>query len=97
MKLHGRQVLINRPVLEASKGGLMIGEETTKALEAEQIKKATEQWTHLEVHSVSEGVERCKAGDRVFIKAYLLQSPELVPLDGEFKMMVNEHDIDITW
>jgi hypothetical protein len=97
MVVHGKKVIINRPKLEESKAGLMIGEETTKALEEEKMKKAAEEWTHLEVYSVSEGVTRCKAGDKVFLSNYILKNPELVPVDGDFKMMVNEHDIDITW
>jgi len=83
--------------MEESKSSLMIGEETKKAMEAEEIKKATEKWSKLEVYATAEEVQKCKPGDRVYLSSYLLQNPELVPIGEDFKIMVNESDIDIVW
>ena len=91
MKLLGKRILINIP--EIKKASI----ELSPALEAEREKEAIKLWTQLEVHSVGDEVEKVKAGDKVYVQTFALESAEKIEIDGVIKLLVKEFDIAIVY
>ena len=91
MKLLGKRILINIP--EIKKASI----ELSPAQEAEREKEAIKLWTQLEVHSVGDEVEKVKAGDKVYVQTFALESAEKIEIDGVIKLLVKEFDIAIVY
>lgn len=91
MKLLGKRILINIPVIEKP----VI--ELSPAQEAEREKEAIKKWTELEIHSVGDEVEKVKAGDKVYVQTFALEGAEKIDLDGAIKLLVKEFDIAIVY
>lgn len=91
MKLLGKRILINIPVIEKP----VI--ELSPAQEAEREREAIKKWTELEVHSVGDEVEKVKAGDKVYVQTFALEGAEKIDLDGSIKLLVKEFDIAIVY
>jgi hypothetical protein len=91
MKLLGKRILINVPVIEKA----VI--ELSPAQEAEREKEAIKKWTELEVHSVGDEVEKVKAGDKVYVQTFALEGAEKIMIGEEMKLLVKEFDIAIVY
>jgi SepF-like predicted cell division protein (DUF552 family) len=91
MKLLGKRILINVPVIEKA----VI--ELSPAQEAEREKEAIKKWTELEVHSVGDEVEKVKAGDIVYVQTFALEGAEKIMIGEEMKLLVKEFDIAIVY
>jgi hypothetical protein len=91
MKLLGKRILINIPVIEKP----II--ELSPAQEAEREKEAIQKWTELEIHAVGDEVEKVKAGDKVYVQAFGLESAEKIMIGSELKLLVKEFDIAIVY
>jgi hypothetical protein len=91
MKLLGKRILINVPVIEKA----VI--ELSPAQEAEREKEAIKKWTELEVHSVGDEVEKVKAGDKVYVQTFALEGAEKIIIGEEMKLLVKEFDIAIVY
>jgi hypothetical protein len=91
MKLLGKRILINIPVIEKP----VI--ELSPAQEAEREKEAIKKWTQLEIHAVGDEVEKVKAGDKVYVQTFALEGAEKIDLDGKIKLLVKEFDIAIVY
>jgi len=91
MKLLGKRILINVPVIEKT------AIELSPAQEAEREKEAIKKWTQLEVHSVGDEVEKVKAGDKVYVNTYALEGAEKIEIDDKIKLLVKEFDIAIVY
>jgi len=91
MKLLGKRILINVPVIEKA------AIELSPAQEAEREKEAIKKWTQLEVHSVGDEVEKVKAGDKVYVNTYALEGAEKIEIDDKIKLLVKEFDIAIVY
>ena len=91
MKLLGKRILINIPVIEKA----VI--ELSPMQEAEREREAVKKWTELEIHAVGDEVEKVKAGDKVYVQTYALEGAEKIDLDGSIKLLVKEFDIAIVY
>jgi hypothetical protein len=91
MKLLGKRILINIPIIEKP----II--ELSPAQEAEREREAIKKWTELEIHAVGDEVEKVKAGDKVYVQTFALEGAEKIDLDGSIKLLVKEFDIAIVY
>jgi len=91
MKLLGKRILINIPVIEKA----VI--ELSPMQEAEREREAVKKWTELEIHAVGDEVEKVKAGDKVYVQTFALEGAEKIDLDGSIKLLVKEFDIAIVY
>ena len=91
MKLLGKRILINIPVIEKA----VI--ELSPMQEAEREREAIKKWTELEIHAVGDEVEKVKAGDKVYVQTFALEGAEKIDLDGSIKLLVKEFDIAIVY
>jgi len=87
MELFGKRILINIPVIEKA----II--ELSPAQEAEREKEAIKKWTELEVFAIGDEVEKVKAGDKVYVQSFGLESAEKIMIGEEMKLLVKEFDI----
>ena len=90
MKLHGKRILVTKP--EVKESAFELSEKDKALLEAEMRSK----WTALDIFAVGDEVERFKVGDKVYLQMNALNTSEVVDIDGALKLIVREHDIDIT-
>ena len=91
MRLLGKRILINIPVIEKA----VI--ELSPMQEAEREREAVKKWTELEIHAVGDEVEKVKAGDKVYVQTFALEGAEKIDLDGSIKLLVKEFDIAIVY
>jgi hypothetical protein len=91
MKLLGKRILINIPVIEKA----II--ELSPAQEAEREKDAIKKWTELEVHAIGDEVEKVKAGDIVYVQTFALEGAEKIMIGDQMKLLVKEFDIAIVY
>ena len=91
MKLLGKRILINIPVIDKP----II--ELSPAQEAEREKEAIKKWTKLEVFAVGDEVEKVTAGDQIYVQAFGLESAEKIMIGEEMKLLVKEFDIAIVY
>lgn len=91
MKLKGKRVLLNRPVIE--KSPIEMTPEVQESIDRENMKK----WTHLEVFAVGDAVEGISKGDVVYIPKGGIERSDIVDVKGEVKLMVSDFDIAIVW
>lgn len=91
MKLLGKRILINVPVIEKA----VI--ELSPAQEAEREKEAIKKWTELEVHAVGDEVEKVKVGNKVYVQTFALEGAEKIMIGEEMKLLVKEFDIAIVY
>jgi len=91
MKLLGKRILINIPVIEKA----II--ELSPAQEAEREKEAIKKWTELEVHAIGDEVEKVKAGDIVYVQTFALEGAEKIMIGDQMKLLVKEFDIAIVY
>ena len=91
MKLLGKRILINVPVIEKP----VI--ELNPAQEAEREKEAIKKWTELEVFAVGDEVEKIEVGDKVYVQTFALESAEKIMIGEEMKLLVKEFDIALKY
>jgi hypothetical protein len=91
MKLLGKRILINIPVIEKP----VI--ELSPAQEAEREREAIKKWTKLEVFAVGDEVEKVAVGDQIYVQAFGLESAEKIMIGEEMKLLVKEFDIAIVY
>lgn len=91
MKLLGKRILINVPVIEKA----VI--ELSPAQEEERQQEAIKKWTQLEVHAVGDEVEKVNAGDKVYVQTFALEGAEKIMIGEEMKLLVKEFDIAIVY
>ena len=91
MRLLGKRILINIPVIEKA----VI--ELSPMQEAEREREAIKKWTELEIHAVGDEVEKVKVGDKVYVQTIALEGAEKIDLDGSIKLLVKEFDIAIVY
>lgn len=90
--LRGKRILLNKPQKET------FGIELTGAAQAEVDTELMKKWTALEVYAIGTEVTEVKVSDTVYIPSYVLQSAEIVDMQGEgVKIMIGEQDIAIIW
>jgi hypothetical protein len=87
MKLFGKRILINIPVIEKP----VI--ELSPAQEAEREKEAIKKWTELEIFAIGDEVEKVAVGDKVYVQSFGLESAEKIMIGAEMKLLVKEFDI----
>jgi hypothetical protein len=87
MKLHGKRILIEKPMKPESQ--VLLSEEAEAAMEQEWMKS----WTKLAVGSDCNIVA---PGDLVYIGNALANS-EIIDIDGTLYFLVNEAAVCITW
>ena len=91
-KIKGKRILLSKPYKE--KSGIELTTNQQAEVDAELMKK----WTNLEVFAIGEDVTAVKPGDKVYIPTFILQSAEIIDLDGDgIKIMVGEQDVAIIW
>jgi hypothetical protein len=91
MKLKGKRVLLNRPVIE--KSPIEMTPEVREGIDRDNMKK----WTHLEVFQIGESVEGIQVGDMVYLPKGALERSDVIDVEGELKLMVSDFDIAIVW
>jgi hypothetical protein len=91
MKVKGKRVLLNRPVIE--KSPIEMAPEVRENIDRDNMKK----WTHLEVFHVGDCVDSVKPGDMVYLPKGALERCDVVEVEGEMKLMVSDFDIAIVW
>ena len=90
--IKGKRILLSKPYKE--KSGIELTTNQQAEVDAELMKK----WTNLEVFAIGEDVTAVKPGDKVYIPTFILQSAEIIDLDGDgIKIMVGEQDVAIIW
>ena len=90
--IKGKRILLSKPYKE--KSGIELTTNQQAEVDAELMKK----WTNLEVFAIGEDVTTVKPGDKVYIPTFILQSAEIIDLDGDgIKIMVGEQDVAIIW
>ena len=91
MKLLGKRILINVPVIEKA----VI--ELSPAQEEERQQEAIKKWTQLEVHAVGDEVEKVNVGDKVYVQTFALEGAEKIMIGEDMKLLVKEFDIAIVY
>lgn len=89
MKITGKLVIIERPVINQNPSGIQLSDADLKAQETELIKK----WTRLKVHSVGTSVTEVKPGDEVLITPKQLSYLDIVEIDGKDCFVAQESHI----
>lgn len=90
MKLHGKRILIEKPMKPESQ--VILTPEAEQAMEQDWMKS----WTKLKVHAVGTDCTQVQAGDLVYVGNALTNS-ELIDIDGTLYFLVNEAAVCITW
>jgi len=90
MKLHGKRILIEKPVKPESQ--VLLTEESEAAMEQEWMKS----WTKLKVHAVGSDCTVVEAGNLVYV-GNALANAEIIDIDGTLYFLVNEAAVCITW
>ena len=90
MKLHGKRILIEKPVKPESQV-LMTAEG-----EAEMEKEWMKSWTKLKVHAVGTDCTQVQTGDLVYV-GNALANAELIDIEGTLYFLVSESAVCITW
>lgn len=90
MKLHGKRILIEKPMKPESQ--VILTPEAEQAMEQDWMKS----WTKLKVHAVGPDCTQVQAGDLVYVGNALTNS-ELIDIDGTLYFLVNEAAVCITW
>lgn len=89
MKILGKLILIERPVMEENPGGITLLPEAQAAKEAEFMKT----WTKLKVHSVGEEVTKVKPNDHVLITPKQISYLDVVALDEKVYYVAQESHV----
>jgi len=89
MKILGKLVLIERPVMEKTTGGLELLPEAQAQKEAEFMKT----WNKLKVHSVGEDVTKVKANDLVLITPKQISYLDVVILEEKVYYVAQESHV----
>jgi hypothetical protein len=90
MKLHGKRLLIEKPVKPESQ--VLLTEESEAAMEKEWMKS----WTKLKVFATGTDCTIVQPGDQVYVGNALANS-EIIDIDGSLYFLVNEAAVCITW
>ena len=90
MKLHGKRILIEKPVKPESQ--VLLTPEAEQAMEQDWMKS----WTKLKVFAVGSDCNIVQPVDLVYIGNALANS-EIIDLDGTLYFLVNEAAVCITW
>jgi len=90
MKLHGKRILIEKPMKPESQ--VLLSEEAEAAMEKEWMKS----WTKLKVHAVGTDCTQVQAGDLVYV-GNALASAEIIDIEGVLYFLVSEAAVCITW
>lgn len=90
MKLHGKRILIEKPMKPESQVIM------TAEGEAEMEKEWMKSWTKLKVHAVGTECTHVQAGDQVYV-GNALANAEIIDIDGSLYFLVNEAAVCITW
>ena len=90
MKLHGKRILIEKPVKPESQ--VLLTAESEAAMEQEWMKS----WTKLKVHATGSECTSVQPGDLVYVGNALANS-EIIDIDGSLYFLVNEAAVCITW
>ena len=90
MKLHGKRILIEKPVKPESQ--VILTPEAEAAMEQDWMKS----WTKLKVFAAGSDCTTVQAGDLVYVGNALANS-EIIDIDGSLYFLVNEAAVCITW
>jgi hypothetical protein len=90
-KLKGKRVLLNKP--ETNDLGLELSQETKEQLMQEEMKKYTE----LEIYAVGDEVTDFEEGQLVYVSPSVLAYAEILPIDGDDRIMIRDMDISLIW
>lgn len=90
MKLHGKRILIEKPIKPESQVLL------TAEGEAEMEKEWMKSWTKLKVFATGSDCTTVSTGDIVYV-GNALANAEIIDLDGNIYFLVNEAAVCITW
>lgn len=90
MKLHGKRILIEKPVKPESR--VLLTAESEAAMEQEWMKS----WTKLKVHATGSECTNVQPGDLVYVGNALANS-EIIDIEGSLYFLVNEAAVCITW
>ena len=90
MKLHGKRILIEKPLKPESQ--VILTPEAEAAMEQDLIKT----WSKLKVFAVGNDCTHVQAGDLVYVGNALANS-EILDIDGNIYFLVNEAAVCITW
>ena len=90
MKLHGKRILIEKPIKPESQ--VILTPEAEASMEQEWMKT----WNKLKVFAVGSDCVHVQPGDMVYVGNALAQS-EIIDIDGTIYFLVNEAAVCITW
>jgi hypothetical protein len=90
-KLKGKRVLLNKP--QTNDLGLELSQETKEQLMQEEMKKYTE----LEIYAVGDEVTDFEEGQLVYVSPSVLAYAEILPIDGDDRIMIRDMDISLIW
>lgn len=90
-KLKGKRVLLNKPQINDL--GLELSQETKEQLMQEEMKKYTE----LEIYAVGDEVTDFEEGQLVYVSPSVLAYAEILPIDGDDRIMIRDMDISLIW
>ncbi len=90
MKLHGKRILIEKPVKPESQ--VLLTAESEAAMEQEWMKS----WTKLKVHATGSECTNVQPGDLVYVGNALANS-EIIDIESSLYFLVNEAAVCITW
>lgn len=90
MKLHGKRILIEKPIKPESQ--VLLTEEAEALMEKEWMKS----WTKLKVHAVGTECTIVEPGSLVYV-GNALANAEIIDIDGTLYFLVNEAAVCITW
>jgi hypothetical protein len=90
MKLHGKRILIEKPIKPESQ--VLLTAESEAAMEQEWMKS----WTKLKVHTTGSECTNVQPGDLVYVGNALANS-EIIDIEGSLYFLVNEAAVCITW
>jgi hypothetical protein len=90
MKLHGKRILIEKPVKPESQ--VLLTAESEAVMEQEWMKS----WTKLKVHATGSECTNVQPGDLVYVGNALANS-EIIDIEGSLYFLVNEAAVCITW
>ena len=89
--LRGKRILVTIP--EIKKSPVELSAKDEEAIMQEAMKK----WQKLEIFAVGDEVADLKAGDKVYIQSYALETGEKIEIDGKIKILVPDNSIAIIW
>ena len=89
--LKGKRVLLNKP--QTNDLGLELSQETKEQFMQEEIKKYTE----LEIYAVGDEVTDFEEGQLVYVSPSVLAYAEILPIDGDDRIMIRDMDISLIW